>query len=140
MQYKKYFFAVFLLFTGCQPANVYTETNLLTEYMAGKSGVIEEIERDWEKLCFVYKGFNPLRTIEIMLKRKPDKIIGNIIDEGLLDYIYKIVLVRDSTFYIMNFDDELYHVDAGHGCYNASVAQSISYSNKDGVFHLKIGE
>jgi hypothetical protein len=62
-------------------------------------------EKDWETVCVIEKGVDPLMIARRRIGKDITQVIGPLIDEGLLDYLWKIVLVKDGVAAVHYFDE-----------------------------------
>ena|SRR5688572_13893315 len=84
--------------------------NTVSDYVFGhKSGSVslKHIiqESSWEFACVVEKGSDPLFISELHLKRKISTVVTPVLDEGLLQFLWKIAIIKDGMAAIYYFDE-----------------------------------
>jgi len=78
----------------------------------------EVVGSSWETVCFLGVGANAASMLDDVLGRNGWKLkSGRIVDEGLLDYLSKVILYNaDGAAYVMNFDERGYKFFAPPNC------------------------
>lgn len=95
--------------------------NAISAYMrahASGIGALADIvpEEDWETVCVIEKGVDPLMIARRRIGRDITQVMGPLIDEGLLDYLWKIVLVKDGVAAVHYFDERDVTFTNFNGC------------------------
>lgn len=96
---------------GVQPT--YFEANIIENYFfenridKGKLSFSDVFNAEWKKVCIFGVGSNVVRGVNSELGENNWKVAkGRIINEGLLNYLFKIVVIdSENSIYIMNFDE-----------------------------------
>jgi len=84
--------------------------NTISAYMRAHASGIKALadivpEKDWETACVIEKGVDPIMIARSRIGKDITQTIGPLIDEGLLDYLWKIVLVKDGVAAVHYFDE-----------------------------------
>ncbi len=106
--------AVWLFALVAAPILIPPETppppNAISAYMRTHASGIRALadivpEEDWETACVIEEGVDPLMIARNRIGKDITRVIGPLIDEGLLDYLWKIVLVKDGVAAVHYFDE-----------------------------------
>ncbi len=96
----------------------------------------EIVGSSWETVCFLGVGANATSMLDEILGSDGWNLkSGRIVDEGLLDYLSKVILYNaDGAAYIMNFDERVYTFFAPSYCQAAekiTIARTSEEVNSD---------
>lgn len=115
--------------------------SILLYILAHKSGSVKLAdiiaEPDWETACIAEKGMNPVGVAERRIGRTITQVNTPLIDEGLLDYLWKIVLVKDGTAAVHYFDERDIEFQNFNSC--MSFRDAILTFGPDGAATLHTG-
>jgi hypothetical protein len=85
-------------------------SNSISRYIyEHEKGTVELVsviaERSWDAACVIEKGIDPVMIAKSRLGVEVTSVITPTIDEGLLDYLWKIAIVKGDAMAIYYFDE-----------------------------------
>jgi hypothetical protein len=119
--------------------STYFEANDIENYFLKNSlqpnsdvELTQVVGSNWDTACFLGVGGNATALLDASLGTNGWRLkSGRVIDEGLLDYLSKVILFNaDGAVYVMNFDERVYKLFAPENCHSTQNV-SISRASKE---------